>query len=92
MNEPVKIIFYATKWCPDCTRARKILDQRAVPYIYVDINQDAAGRAYVQQVNQGNRSVPTIVFPDGSILVEPSNQALEAKLESLGVQAEDHSI
>jgi len=83
MSDQPKTIFYATKWCPDCTRARTFLEKRGLPLILVDINRDAEGRAYVQQVNNGNRSVPTIVFPDGSILVEPSNQALEAKLDAL---------
>lgn len=87
MSDSPQTIFYATRWCPDCTRARKILDRRGVTYLYVDINQDAAGRAYVQQVNKGNRSVPTIVFPDGSILVEPSNAILEEKLDALAANA-----
>ena len=77
------IIFYATKYCPDCFRARKILDERSIPYQYVDINRDPEARAYVEQVNHGNRSVPTILFPDGDVLVEPSNNTLNAKLDAL---------
>jgi glutaredoxin len=46
----------------------------------VDIDADPAGRKYVESVNRGFRSVPTIVFPDGSILVEPSNMELSRKL------------
>ena len=83
MTENNDILFYSTWWCPDCRRAQKILDQREVAYQYIDINKDAKGRAYVEKVNNGNRSVPTIVFPDGDILVEPSIATLTKKLESL---------
>ena len=84
MTENNEILFYSTWWCPDCRRAQKILDQRGVAYQYIDINKDAEGRAYVEEVNNGNRSVPTIVFPDGDILVEPSSMVLNNKLYTLG--------
>ena len=74
-----EIVFYGTKWCFDCKRAKKFLDQRDIGYRYVDIDRDPEARAYVQEVNHGNRSVPTIVFPDGEILVEPSNAELAEK-------------
>ena len=75
-----EIVFYGTKWCFDCKRAKKFLDQRNIVYRYVDIDRDPGARAYVQEVNNGNRSVPTIVFPDGEILVEPSNAELAEKV------------
>lgn len=83
MAENNTIIVYGTKWCPDCHRSKKVLRQREIPFEYVDINRDMQARAYVEQVNNGNRSVPTILFPDGDVLVEPSNQALNAKLDGL---------
>ena len=83
MTENNEISFYSTRWCPDCYRSKRILDQRGVAYQYIDINADADGCAYVEKVNNGNRSVPTIVFPDGDILVEPSNATLSKKLDSL---------
>jgi mycoredoxin len=83
MSEDKQIIVYGTKWCPDCHRSKKVLRQREIPFEYVDINHDAEARAYVEQVNHGNRSVPTILFPDGDVLVEPSNSALSAKLDAL---------
>lgn len=55
-------------------------DERQTPYRWVDIDRDRAGEKFVIQTNRGNRSIPTIVFPDGSILVEPSNAELSAKL------------
>lgn len=83
MTEEQDIIVYGTRWCPDCHRARRLLGKQDIPYKYIDINQDFQACAYVEQVNNGNRSVPTIKFPDGDILVEPSNWALNAKLDTL---------
>ncbi|MEI7769790.1 MAG: mycoredoxin [Chloroflexales bacterium] len=80
--ESQEIVVYGTTWCPDCRRAQRVLDQLGRPYTYIDIESDAQAAAYVLQINRGNQSVPTIVFPDGSILVEPSNAQLQAKLGS----------
>jgi mycoredoxin len=79
------ITMYGTPWCGDCRRARRVLDQHKVAYQYIDIEQDEAARSYVVQVNQGNQSVPTILFPDGSVLVEPSSAVLTQKLEALNL-------
>jgi mycoredoxin len=75
-----KIIMYGTNWCYDTRRARTIFEQNQIPYVWVDIDADMEGRKFVESVNRGYRSVPTIVFPDGSILVEPSNMDLKLKL------------
>jgi mycoredoxin len=77
-----KICVYGTTWCGDTARSRKCLSNLGINYIWYDIDKDARARAYVEEVNKGNRSVPTIVFPDGSILVEPSDAVLEAKCRS----------
>jgi mycoredoxin len=74
------IIVYGTTWCPDCVRAKWVLDRHEVTYHWVDIAQDPAAAVYVEEVNKGLRRVPTIVFPDGSVLVEPSNAELSLKL------------
>ena len=79
-----KIIVYGTRWCGDTRRALKILDEQKIDYQWIDIDKDPQGEKFVKETNQGNRSVPTIVFPDESILVEPSNQALKEKLDLLG--------
>lgn len=71
---------YSTSWCPDCHRAKYLLDEYGIDYINVDVDKDVEGLAYVKQVNRGMRVVPTILFPDGSILVEPSNQMLADKV------------
>lgn len=80
MSTEPTIVVYGTSWCPDCRRAQRVLDLNKVPYTYVNIEEDEAAAEYVVRVNNGNRSVPTIVFPDGSILVEPSNMVLQQKL------------
>ncbi len=80
MNDNVTITVYGTKWCYDSRRARRVLDQSNIPYHYIDIDNDEPGRKFVEQTNHGFRSVPTIVFTDGSILVEPSDQELRTKL------------
>lgn len=77
------ITLYGTNWCGDCKRSMGVLKELQQPFTYIDIEQDDNAAAYVQQVNNGSRSVPTIVFPDGSVLVEPSNAVLKAKVESL---------
>lgn len=77
------ITVYGTTWCGDCRRALRVLDQHQASYHYVDIEHDDAARSYVEQVNRGFRSVPTILFPDGSVLVEPSTSTLAQKLAAL---------
>jgi mycoredoxin len=80
MSSQQPIVMYGTTWCPDCQRALRVLQQHGAAFLYVNIEEDATAADYVVQVNNGYRSVPTIVFPDGSILVEPSNAELQAKL------------
>jgi mycoredoxin len=79
--EDIKV--YGTRWCPDCRRAKQVLDRRNIAFAWIDVDGDAEAMSYVQSVNGGYRSVPTIVFPDGSVLVEPANAELERKLAEL---------
>ena len=74
------ITVYGAYWCPDCRRSKKFLGEQMVHFKWVDIEQDDAGRAFVEQINRGKRIIPTIVFDDGSFLVEPSNAELAKKL------------
>ena len=82
MSNPV-IQVYGTVWCPDCHRARQVLAKNNVAYVFHDIGEDKEALAYVERANRGMRSVPVIVFPDASLLVEPSNSELEKKLHEL---------
>jgi thioredoxin reductase (NADPH) len=75
-----QIIVYSTVWCPDCKRAKKFLGEHRIPYENIDIEQNEKAMAFVQKVNNGMRIIPTIVFPDGSTLSEPSNSQLAEKL------------
>ena len=75
-----QIKVYGTSWCPDTARARQCLAKHNIQFEWCDIEKDKQGCAFVEEINRGNRSVPTIVFSDGSILVEPSNLELEKKL------------
>lgn len=74
------ILVYSTVWCPDCKRAKRFFGEQRIPYTNIDIEQDAAAMALVEKVNKGMRSIPTIIFPDQTILVEPSNAELAQKL------------
>ncbi|GCE13147.1 glutaredoxin domain-containing protein [Tengunoibacter tsumagoiensis] len=74
-----KIRMYATTWCGDCRFAKRWFDARNVPYEYINIEENEQAAEYVMKVNGGARTVPTIIFPDGSILVEPDARALAAK-------------
>jgi mycoredoxin len=78
LNQPITV--YGTPWCGDCRRALRVLDQHQATYRYVDIENDDMARHYVEQINKGYQSVPTILFPDGSVLVEPSSATLAEKL------------
>lgn len=60
------IRFYHTPWCPDCTRARRLLDEYGVAYDPINIATDAVAAGFVCSLNHGCRSVQTLVFPDGS--------------------------
>jgi thioredoxin reductase (NADPH) len=74
------IVVYGTTWCPDCRMAKQFLGEHLIQYVWVDIEQDTTAAAEVERLNHGNHSVPTIVFPDGEVLVEPSADQLAEKL------------
>ena len=72
-GEKESIIIYGTTWCPDCKRSKQFLGDQRIHYRWVDIEHDSEAMAYVEEINNGMRVVPTIVFPDGDVLIEPSN-------------------
>ena len=75
-----KITVYGAPWCPDCKRSKQFLGEQRIPYSWVDIDEDEDGRRYVQEVNGGKQIIPTIVFEDKSVLVEPTNAELASTL------------
>ena len=76
---PTQIVMYTTEYCSDCMRAKKFFELNNIPHLKVGLEGDADATEFVIQVNNGYRSVPTIIFPDGSILVEPNWEELKAK-------------
>jgi mycoredoxin len=75
-----RLKIYTTRWCGDCRMAKAVLDQAGVDYDEFDIDRDPAAVATVLAINGGYHSVPTIVLPDGRVLVEPSRRQLLAAL------------
>ena len=75
-----KIAVYGAPWCPDCRLSKQFLGEQRVRYNWVDIDEDEEGRKRVQELNDGKQIIPTIIFEVGSILVEPPNAELAAKL------------
>lgn len=75
-----RITLYGAHWCPDCRRTKKFLGEQFVAYEWVDIEEDKAGEQTVIRLNHGKRIIPTLVFADGSVLVEPTNAELARQL------------
>ena len=82
-NPENKILMYGTTWCGATRRARRQFEEGKIDYLFIDIDQDETAAQYVMSVARGYRSVPTIVFQDGSILVEPSSYVLQEKLDQV---------
>ena len=80
-----KIIMYGTTWCGDTTRAKKLFEQYQIEYEWINIDKDKDGENRVKDINNGYKSVPTIIFPDDSILVEPDKETLKKKFLELGL-------
>lgn len=77
-NEKIKI--YGNSWCGDTRRARQFFESNQIEYDWIDIEKDPEAAKIVEEINHGYRSVPTIVFPDGSTLTEPSTYELNKKM------------
>lgn len=75
-----EIIMYSTTWCADCHRAKHFFDNYGINYTNINIEGDPTAAEMVRQINGGYQSVPTIVFPDGAVLVEPSYRQLAEKM------------
>ena len=78
MDDLIKV--YGASWCNDCRRAKKFLGDQRVSYEWFDIKHDPSHIEVVQARNDGKNTIPTIVFPDGTHLAEPSNEELANKL------------
>lgn len=81
MTDSPEITLYGASWCGSSRRVRLLLDSHSIPYVWIDIDQNEEGARTVAALNHGNRSVPTLVWADGSMLVEPTNEQLAEKLK-----------
>ncbi len=80
MNNSSDIIMYSTTWCSDCFRAKWFFEKYGVEYKENNIEENPDANETVIRLTGGHRSVPTILFPDGSILVEPTYRELAHKI------------
>jgi glutaredoxin len=78
-----RIVVYGASWCPDARRARRFFAEQRVEYTWIDIEEDNEAFDFVRKTNGGQVIIPVIVFPDESILVEPTNYELATKMEAL---------
>lgn len=76
---------YSADWCADCHRSKRVLDNLKIEYRLIDVEADSAASAKVIEINGGYRSIPVIVFQDGTHLTEPSDNALKQKLMDLSL-------
>ena len=72
MSVPPTLTMYTTTWCGYCRRLKDQLDREGIEFAEVDIEVDEQAAELVMQVNGGTQTVPTLVFPDGSALTNPS--------------------
>ena len=75
-----QLVMFTTTWCGYCVRLKRFLDREGIAYREVNIEEDPEAAAFVMDVNGGNRTVPTLRFPDGSALTNPSPAEITARL------------
>lgn len=81
------VTMYSTNWCGYCHRLKAQLDREGIGYEVVDIERDEAAAEFVMGVNGGNQTVPTIRFPDGSALTNPTIVQVKQRLAEIGALA-----
>jgi glutaredoxin-like protein len=79
------ITMYGADWCGDCRRSKRLFEELNVEYTLIDTDSDLTAADKVIEINGGAKSIPVIVFSDGTHLTEPSDNDLKAKLQSLGI-------
>jgi mycoredoxin len=83
MTSPA-LTMYSTQWCGYCHRLKTQLDREGISYEVVDIERVPDAAALVERVNNGNQTVPTLVYADGSAQTNPYVAEVKAKLASIG--------
>ena len=79
------ITMYGADWCGDCRRSKRLLEELDIQVNHIDVEVDESAAAKVQEINGGAKSIPVLVFSDGTHLTEPSDNDLKVKLTSLGL-------
>lgn len=74
------VTMYTTTWCGYCVRLKKLMQREGIEFAEVDIENDAAAADLVMQANGGNRTVPTLLFTDGTALTNPTIDQVKAQL------------
>src|SRR3954447_12336913 len=74
------VTMYSTTWCGYCRRLKGQMDREGITYTEINIEQDPESAAFVEKANGGNQTVPTVLFPDGSTLTNPSLAQVKAKV------------
>jgi mycoredoxin len=77
------VTMYSTTWCGYCRRLKLQMDQAGIPYTEVDIERDPEAARFVEGVNGGNQTVPTVVFADGTAMTNPPFAAVSEKVADL---------
>ena len=77
------VTMYTTQWCGYCVRLKKLMQREGIQFAEVDIETDPQAADLVMQANGGNRTVPTLIFRDGSALTNPSIDQVKAQLAQL---------
>ncbi len=77
---PSQIVMYTTSVCADCLRAKAFFETNHITYLQIGIEEDDEATRFISEINEGFHSVPTIIFPDGAVLVEPTWEELRRKL------------
>jgi len=77
-----KITVYGAAWCGDTRRTRRLLDALAVPYVYIDIDDDPSAEEWITEANNGKRLTHTVDLGGGKLLFEPSDEEMVQALES----------
>lgn len=78
----MSLTMYTTTWCGYCSRLKNQLNREGIDYIEIDVEQDPAAAEFVMSVNGGNRTVPTVVYPDGTAATNPSLAEVKLALEN----------
>ncbi|GGX83312.1 mycoredoxin [Streptomyces anandii] len=77
---PGTVTMYSTTWCGYCRRLKSQLDREGIAYTEINIEQDPESAAFVEKANNGNQTVPTVLFQDGSTLTNPSLAQVKQKI------------